>query len=295
MITLINYKFMGKNGMVKADMTKLWSALFEFHKITDKSEMVSKLNMTINMDNELYKDGKEAEDPSNELYIEIEGEDWKERKKRIKTARKKMSTYRVATDNYEPNYCNELIMMFVYTVINLHPWIIPLCEKPLYIDRTMRFISNTYRDLTVRAQTIPDWVRDKNIEYLDETRGGMGEGNLALYEKHKKAVESFTRARIRMQMFAAVQYGASGDEKYLGDAAKYDFDRYKKGYMPILSVFCEKFHQYFSDAWLDSFCDSEGWLDGIAAANGCPVLKKKGYKLDKEKKCFNYRDDMFAL
>lgn len=129
---------------------------------------VEEFNQIINSDCELYQ-SEETDDKSEEFYIEYEGENWKQRKKRIKQLKEELNDRKGKPQgSHRANFCNPVILAWVHAAVTEFPWLVESCEKPLYIERAMNFHSKSYSNSLEDLIIGPVFKKDDEGKILTE-------------------------------------------------------------------------------------------------------------------------------
>lgn len=221
------------NDILIRDNMKLFKKMQNFHKYPT----VAEFNEIINYDCELYDD-KEVQNPVDDLYIELELEDKDAKVKRIMDAKKQLFEMKktTSTTSKTSNFCKPEILVWAYAAIKQFPWLLDLCEKPLYIDRASKFMDGTYFKISSVVamgpivQTLEKSSEDNTteVDYIKYFPDDDSD-----YIKYKKKIVvtkivqtteeaewSWCVATIVLTEFSIMQYFASGNDLYLTNLRK---------------------------------------------------------------------------
>src|SRR6185503_16282567 len=82
----------------------------------------------IGADVDLYTN---VDDPTEDLYVELEGETDETRAQRIRKLKKTPPTKSLV----KSNFCNPITLSWAYAAVWKFPWLATSCAKPLYVER----------------------------------------------------------------------------------------------------------------------------------------------------------------
>lgn len=158
-----------------------------FHKLQD----IEVVNKMINSEPDLFVE------PDVDVADALLDEFYDEYRPKFKDA---IAVRRQDALKRKPKFSSPVVLAFAYSVVKKYPELIPLIEKPLYIDRAFKFIDGSYLHKIDRASKTPVLIlRPGSMD-------GTGDVNLV----NKWITECVDTALVLL-----AQYAATGEEKFL--------------------------------------------------------------------------------
>lgn len=180
---------------------------------------VEMFNAIIDQDKDLYKE-KEDDDLVDELYIELDGENFKARKLRIQKIKEKIQEQKgKPTGDRRANFCDPIILSWANAAVKQFPYLILECNKPLYIERAHNFMGASYYNLLMAVQRGPVQMRLRDTNNPD--------GVPRIEPKYDAKLRWLSQAYTLWE-FRIAQFGASGNTWYIHDTIEI-LRKYKGG------------------------------------------------------------------